>query len=200
MNLLERICLASGRKVEVLRLQKRKKPPNKMVRSVDAHGKQIVKIRMANDHSKWAIVDRKSEGWISGVVWRCTRQGYVVWKLDERTQIRMHNVVYGSRFGELVDHRNHNTFDNRRRNLRLADKIKNGHNMRKCRGRKGMPTSSRFKGVRWHVKNKNWTAYINPPHSLKKHLGSFTSETQAARAYNTAARKYFGRFACLNIL
>ena len=37
-------------------------------------------------------------------------------------------------------------------------------------------------------------------HGKRKHLGNFTDETEAARAYNEAAIKHVGEYANLNLI
>lgn len=98
----------------------------------------------------------------------------------------------GANPNELVDHKNHNTLDNRRTNLRVCTKADNVHNQRSQQG-----CSSKYKGVYWHKGNSLWMAYI---HKGKTNipLGYFGDEVEAARSYDVAAREYFGEFACLN--
>lgn len=172
-----------------------------MVNSVDAQGKPVVKIRMSNDHSKWAVVDKSDAEWLKEGTWSCTPQGYVVWTVRqgrENLRVLMHGVVFGASKGQLVDHWDHDTFNNRNGNLRLADKSKNGQN--KLKYLRNGKASSRFKGVRWHPGSKAWHAYIVPPNNNRrqKHLGTFKTQIAAARAYNISAQKYFGVFAYLN--
>ena len=57
--------------------------------------------------------------------------------------------------------------------------------------------SSKYKGVSWCSRNSKWVAAAASP-GRKKHLGYFDSETDAAKAYNVAAKDYFGEFSQLN--
>jgi hypothetical protein len=56
--------------------------------------------------------------------------------------------------------------------------------------------TSKFKGVCWDTRGK-WRARITQS-KKNKHLGYFTDEIEAAKAYNKAALKHFGEFAYLN--
>jgi predicted CoA-substrate-specific enzyme activase len=105
----------------------------------------------------------------------------------------MHREIMNFPSGLLVDHKNGNTLDNRRANLRIATRLQNNCNRRKTKSK----TSSRFIGVCFHKSQKRWCANIR--HNGKKlWLGSFVSEIDAARAYDAAALKYHGQFARLN--
>lgn len=57
-------------------------------------------------------------------------------------------------------------------------------------------TSSRYRGVYWNERRERWYANIHAggPH----HLGVFTSEEDAARAYDAAAERLHGERAILN--
>ncbi|MBN2312354.1 MAG: hypothetical protein JXM79_00400 [Sedimentisphaerales bacterium] len=57
--------------------------------------------------------------------------------------------------------------------------------------------SSRYKGVCWVKKEKLWRAQIQICKKTKS-LGYHHSEIEAALAYDRAAIKYFGEFACIN--
>jgi hypothetical protein len=91
-----------------------------------------------------------------------------------------------------IDHHDGNGLNNTRSNLREATNSENGANSRKQLG-----TSSQFKGVSWERRNGKWRASIRSDYK-RKHLGYFTSETEAAQAYNVAALKTFGAFAKVN--
>ena len=58
-------------------------------------------------------------------------------------------------------------------------------------------SSSRYKGVCWDSTRKMWRAGIEVSGSSVG-LGFYTSEAEAARAYNKAAKKHFGEFAYHN--
>lgn len=51
----------------------------------------------------------------------------------------------------------------------------------------------------WRILTKKWMAYINKE-SIREYLGKFKIEDDAARAYNEAAKRYYGEYAKLNIL
>ena len=57
--------------------------------------------------------------------------------------------------------------------------------------------SSKFKGVTKRGK-ASWEAQIELGKRKAKYLGAFSSEEDAARAYDAAARTYFGEFAYQN--
>lgn len=117
-----------------------------------------------------------------------------------RSTVRMHRQILGV-IGDIeVDHRNGDGLDNRRANLRTATAQENQRN----RTHKPAGSSSRFHGVRWHAKSGKWEARIADGErtangcAKNRFLGHFASETEAALAYDAAARVSFGDFASLN--
>jgi AP2 domain/HNH endonuclease len=90
-----------------------------------------------------------------------------------------------------VDHRDGNGLNNRRNNLRPASRSQNSGNARPRRG-----GTSKYKGVTLTPAGA-WEARISPNGKTVR-LGTFKSQTEAARAYDAASLKYFGEFARLN--
>lgn len=93
----------------------------------------------------------------------------------------------------IVDHENHNTSDDKIKNLRDADYSKNVKNRTSSRG-----SSSKYLGV-CLIKNKYWRATIMI-NSKNKVLGHFKTEELAALAYNESAKIHHKDFANLNII
>lgn len=90
-----------------------------------------------------------------------------------------------------VDHRNRNKLDNRRINLREATPQQNSRN-------KAPWGKHKYKGISFEKSCKNpWRAmiYVNGKNIT---LGTFSDARLAAIAYDEAAQKYYGEFACLN--
>jgi hypothetical protein len=116
---------------------------------------------------------------------------YIVPKGEKRYCVYMHRIIAGAGQGLQVDHVNGDGLDNRRCNLRLCSQSQNNQNQRKTRG------SSVFKGVSWARTECRWQASIKI-NGKSRALGHFTNESDAARAYDIAAVKYFGAFARLN--
>jgi len=110
--------------------------------------------------------------------------------------LKLHRFLLNPERFKLVDHKNGNGLDNRRENLRESSKAQNAFNQIKISG-----TSSSFKGVFWRKDLKKFEAYIKTSQTgkpVRKYLGLFVNEVDAARAYNEAALTYFGEFARLN--
>ena len=108
-----------------------------------------------------------------------------------RYTILMHREILGlSREDKRKgDHRDGNTLDNRRHNLRIADNIQNAQNSSIQSN-----NTSGLKGVDWVRKAGKWRAKIYVA-GKSKHLGLFTDKEAAGEAYRKAALSYYGEFA-----
>jgi hypothetical protein len=93
----------------------------------------------------------------------------------------------------LVDHINRNGLDNRVANLRTATSAQNCHNS----GRRNF-SASQYKGVWRHVSGLFGGA-ITDPSGVRRSIGYYHTERQAARAHDALARHYRGEFAFQNI-
>jgi hypothetical protein len=111
-----------------------------------------------------------------------------------RTRIvSLHREIMNPPKRRLVDHRNTDSLDNRRANLRLATHAQNIYNRRKT----SKKTWSRFIGVSFDRNSPAWVSCID--YKRKRiHLGRFKNEIDAAKAYDAAAKKYHKEFARLN--
>jgi len=106
-------------------------------------------------------------------------------------RLHMHRYIKNPPKGLIIDHIDGNGLNNTRKNLRICTHSQNNYNKP---GRKNK--SSKYKGVSKTKYNK-WAAFIG--HNYKNiYLGEFTDEIDAAKAYDTAAKKYHKQFAYLN--
>lgn len=108
--------------------------------------------------------------------------------------IYLHRFIMNTPEQMETDHINGNRLDNRKSNLRICTNKQNGHNMSITKR-----NSSGYKGVFWDKKRNKWYAYISLGEK-DKYLGLFVVKEDAARAWNEAAKKYYGEYARLNIL
>ncbi len=155
-------------------------PPGDDVRYIDLTG------------GFFALVDASDYAWLSKYTWRVTGgySSYACTKIAHKT-VYMHRLIMNPPPGQVVDHHNHNRWDNRRSNLRICSQAQNLQNRRKSRG------TSIFKGVFWHTRRRKWLAVIGYQGKTLQ-IGFFDDEVEAARAYDRKARELFGAYACLN--
>ena len=114
-----------------------------------------------------------------------------VGKEGDKILILMHREILKTPANKETDHIDGNGLNNQRHNLRAATRAQNQHNQRKQKG------TSKFKGVSRRRDCDRWQVQIRVD-KRDIRLGLFSSETEAAKAYDTAAQKYFGEFAHLN--
>lgn len=103
--------------------------------------------------------------------------------------ILMHNFIMG---GKGIDHKDGNGLNNQKDNLRKCTNQQNQWNQQPQKGK-----SSKYKGVCWGKHCGKWLATIKH-NSVNINLGSYDSETDAAKAYNEKAKELFGEFAYQN--
>lgn len=141
---------------------------------------------------KVAIVDAADYELLAAFKWFAERQKHTYYASrnyvrsdGKRRVLRMHCAILTA---PLVDHRNGDGLDNRRSNLRSADRRGNGANASLSSRNK-----SGFKGVSWHKETGKWRADLGG-----KSLGLYDDPKEAARAYDVAAKEQFGEFARAN--
>lgn len=109
-----------------------------------------------------------------------------------KTTILMHREILKLTKGEYTDHINGNTLDNRKCNIRKCTNAENARNQKRRRD-----NTSGYKGVSYFKRDNNYRARIKVNYK-QIHLGYFNNKTDAAKAYDVAAKKYHGEFAKLN--
>ena len=112
-------------------------------------------------------------------------------KKKKTKSLFLHRYLVNAKSGEMIDHINMNTLDNRKCNLRLCNKSENG-----CNRDRPINNKSGYKGVSWDKKRKKWRAYITK-NRKRYELGSFSKIQEAYAAYCKAAKELHGEFARL---
>jgi HNH endonuclease len=145
------------------------------------------KVALVDDEDFEYLNQWKWHAYLRKETWYAMRTG----PRPVQSQIYMHRVITDAPKGTDVDHWDHNGLNNQRENLRVCTHSENMANMgaakRNLTGYKGVTTT----------KHGRFAAKITI--KLKCiYLGTFTAAEEAARAYDDAARKFFGKFAKTN--
>lgn len=131
----------------------------------------------------YAIVDRQFS-WLDKHKWsNC--HGYSKTAINKKI-VMMHHLIMGKPpQGKDVDHINRDRSDNRLCNLRLVSRSVNLRNSSNRRGK-----TSKFRGV--YLSRGRWVARLSLANGLSRHIGSFDSEIEAAKAYDARVISIYG--------
>lgn len=94
--------------------------------------------------------------------------------------------------GYLVDHKDGNSLNNQKMNLRVCTRAQNAHN-----SKMQISNTSGFKGVYFSKQKQKWHSIVKIQGRIK-HLGFFDNKIEAAKAYDKGSLQYHGEFALNN--
>jgi hypothetical protein len=142
-----------------------------------------------------ALVDDADFDRLTAYKWFLSGTGYAVGFVPGDGKFRleyMHRFIMKAAEGQLVDHINGDSLDNRPTNLRFASPHQNLQNKRLS-----SLSLTGLKGVGWHKDRRKYHARIQLQ-GIRYHLGFFDDPETAGQAYDCAARRLFGGFAVCN--
>ena len=128
---------------------------------------------------------------IKDICWYEKKDGYICETIEGK-QVLFHRFILGLYTSDkddfIVDHKEHNIFDNRKEYLRITSHIHNSQN----RGI-GINNSSGVTGVCWKNREALWIAYISVNYKQIS-LGKYHNLEDAITARKQAEEKYFGEW------
>jgi len=116
----------------------------------------------------FALVDDSDVELVAGVKWHVNEMGYAANRTNGKT-IRMHRVINETPSGLYTDHKNGDTLDNRRANLRTVTLKENANNRHGIRG------------YFWNTEKSRWQVTYKG-----KFYGTYATEQEASHAYSLA--------------
>jgi hypothetical protein len=160
---------------------------------------QVLQIPLTKGHV--AIIDAEDAPKVNGLSWYAlvsasSEQIYAATR-DKRVRgksaiLLMHRLITDAPVGMMVDHENRNGLDNRKGNLRVCTQSQNMANQK----RRSIGSSA-YKGVSWSKWMNRWKACVQFNYRIV-HIGYFSDEIDAAKAYDSKARELFGEYARCN--
>ena len=167
--------------------------------------------KSSNRGKFFALVDDELYDELNKYHWSISSNGYAQRRIkigDKVSTILMHRQIMELTFGDsiCVDHINGNRLDNRKSNLRICSRTENNHNMRISKrnksGAKGVfHLTIEYETKKGISRKDYWRASIMVDRK-NIFLGTFSYNPngleRAKKAYNDAAKKYYGEFAYLN--
>lgn len=129
---------------------------------------------------------------IKDYCWLELQNGYIASRSKGRVFTYLHRLIMNARDGDIVDHKEHNLCDNRKKYLRIGNQSLNMMNasMRK-------DNTSEITGVSFDRSTNNWISelYVN---KKKIYLGSFANKNDAIEVRRKAEEQYFNDWSYKN--
>lgn len=146
-------------------------------------------IGYTNNTNKQFVFDSDDYEKVSKYHWYEESNGYIrASGKKKENRFHIHRLIMGFPDGIGIDHINHNTFDNRKSNLRIATTSQNAMNRIIASN-----NTSGATGVVW-LKNENkWKAEIKL-NGKTNYLGSFDRFDDAEKTRKEAEENYFGAY------
>ena len=123
------------------------------------------------------------------------KRGYcrLIFKANGRAKtVYLHRLLaetfLGCIEGKSIDHIDGNPSNNSLDNLRICTNRQNTWNSKPLKGK-----TSKYKGVSWDKGNNRWRAMIRM-NGKNTHIGIFTDEVDAAKAYEDVAKEIHGEY------
>lgn len=125
---------------------------------------------------------------VKDVCWYLTKLKYIGGHFQGKP-VLLHSFILGKNSKMVIDHINHNTADNRKKNLRICSHCQNRMNHKIYKN-----NTTGYSGVRFCKASNKWTAQISVNYKTIN-LGTFGSKKEAIDVRKKAEKKYFGKFA-----
>lgn len=156
------------------------------------HDKYVVGYT-SNKNQKFYI-DAEDYDLIKDYTWRSDKNNYVITTIGvpHKTDIGLHRLIMNADDDMVVDHINHNTFDNRKSNLRLCTIQENVWNSKTNSNNKTGQSGVYFL-------NNKWTALITVNGKTIR-LGRFDLYDDAVKTRKKAEDYYYGEYSYNNSL
>jgi len=148
--------------------------------------------------SKVAIVDIDDYEELSKYKWYANpiKKNYYgtrdIYKNKKKKRYYMHRVIMKVEKILKIDHKNGNTLDNRKSNLRVATPRQNGMNKKQKEG-----GSSKYKGVYRRIERKTWTVEIEYK-GKGRTINGIKNEEVAGLIYDLLAYDWYEEYARYN--
>lgn len=160
-------------------------------------GDRVVFLHIGGNSPKQntVIVDAEDMDVVLSFPWYVGTVGYACRGTTPRKTGKMlllHRELLNADPSKKVDHRNGDTLDDRRINLRQCTHAQNISNQKLQKSNK-----SGYKGVHFDKSRQKWMSYVTKDRKVY-HLGRFSTPEEAAMAYNKKALELFGEYARLN--
>ena len=150
-------------------------------------------IGITSNTNKEFYFDLEDYDKIKNYCWLELDSGYIATNdPDTIKRIYLHRLVLNAKKDDIVDHKEHNLYDNRKRFLRIGTTDKNMMNASLRKDNKSGVT-----GVYYHKLGNFWVSeiWVN---QQKIYLGSYIDKQDAINARREAEEKYFGEWSYKN--
>lgn len=152
-----------------------------------------MKLKLSGKYSSWEVlIDDSDYNIVKNYTWWGCKKAdgsKFVYTQYKRKTILLHRLIMKAKKGQIIDHINRNSLDNRKSNLRFCTARQNQYNH-------GIKKSNKsgFPGVDFRKDRNKWRAIIKDPTGKQISLGHFKTFEKAKQARIEAMKKYYKEF------